>query len=59
MAGYLASNPSCKTSGGPVCYVCHSNHFGTRAVHSHFGFANTHIGRVHYCTKCQNDLYRT
>lgn len=59
LTGYLAANPSCKTSSGPTCHVCLSRHFGSRSVHSHFSLTGSPIGRIHYCTKCQNDLYRT
>lgn len=48
---YLADNPACKSSSGPKCKKCSSNHFGTQRV--------ADVGVIHFCKKCRTDLYRT
>ena len=50
---YMKAFPS---SNGPACSKCHSNHLSNYVVEFGFGQPN---GLIHYCTRCQTELYTT
>lgn len=54
---YLAINKGCQSPNGPKCKHCQSHSFGSYSVGS--ALNNVFVGNVHYCRKCQNNLYIT